>query len=112
VSIHLNKVPAATRAKPLVRAEVQNQQRPHVEVPIGPQFKRGIAPNKPEPAKPVTAIHQEAAQPSVHQQQAANPPMKAEPRPNPPQGKVQDRPRDDQDNQQNGQGDNNRGNGK
>jgi hypothetical protein len=112
VSTHLNKIPAAMRAKPLVRVEVQNQQRPHVEVPIGPQFKRGIAPNKPEPAKPVTAIHQEAAQPSVHQQQAANPPMKAEPRPNPPQGKVQDRPRDDQDNQQNGQGDNNRGNGK
>jgi hypothetical protein len=111
-SVKLDKVSVTTHEKPLVRVQVQSQGRPQVEVPIGPKYKRFVAQSKAEPAKSVTVTHEQAVQPLVHQEQSGNAPTRAAPSSNPSEQKVRKRPRDDQNNQRNDQGDNNRGKNK
>jgi hypothetical protein len=82
VSIPINKVRVTTREKPLIRVEVQGQERPHVDVPIGPKYKRVVVRSEPMPGKPAAVTQEKAAQPSVRQEQSDNPRVREQPRPN------------------------------
>jgi hypothetical protein len=109
VSINLNKVRVTTREKPLIRVEVQSQERPHVEVPVGPKYKRVTVRSEPELHKSVTVTHEEGTRTQVRQEQSDNPRVRVETRPASPEVKVQVKPRNDQNNRGDDNNDNNRG---
>jgi hypothetical protein len=82
VSIPISKVRVTTREKPLIRVEVQGQERTHVDVPVGPKYKRVVARSEPMPGKPAAVTQEKSAQPPVRQEQTNNPRMREGPRSN------------------------------
>ena len=105
VSINLNKVRVTTNNLSLVRVEVGNRERPHVEVPIGPMFKRTtVRSGVPESRTTVHVNHEEVAQPAVRHERSDNPRVIVQPQSDQPERKVKvevrSRHEDNRDNNQ------------
>jgi hypothetical protein len=113
VSISLNKALVTTNNRSLVRVEIGNRERPHVEVPIGPMYKRAtVRSDVPESRTTVHVNHEERGQPAVVHEKTDNPRVIVQPQSNQAERKVrvevQSR-RQDKENVDNNQ-DNNRDN--
>jgi|GEM_PF-1675758 hypothetical protein len=88
VSITLNKVRVTSNNRSLFKVEMGSKERPHVEVPVGPMFKRGNVRNEPELHKTIHVTHEETVVPPVHHENSENPRVIPQPQSNQPERKV------------------------
>jgi hypothetical protein len=89
VSINVNKVRVTTNNRALVRVEVGNKERPHVEVPVGPMYKRStVRSGVTESRTTVHVNHEEAGQPVVRHERSDNERVIVQPQSNQPERKV------------------------
>jgi hypothetical protein len=116
VSISLNKVRVTSNNRSLFRVEIGSRERPHVELPIGPMYKRATVRTETGSRTTVHIEHENAGQPSVRQERHDNPRVIVQPqsdqagrkvrvevRSNPEGGNNQDNDRhNDGDNSNNG----------